>query len=263
MQAAFNYERAPEGETEFDFTGQDYRRAYARCELCGHWFSENSMDMSGLYNGTYMSNTYGENMRKAFDRILSLPRETSDNAGRAACLLEFTRRHFASGKSPRLLDVGTGLGVFPARMKEAGWHCTVIDPDERAALHVRQVIEIDAISGDFMTLDLTSLGTFDVVSFNKVLEHIEDPVAMLGRAGALLESNGFVYVEVPDGEAAATEGSGREEFFIEHHHVFSPASVALLAGRAGFSLLRLERLREPSTKFTLRAFMVVAKSSRS
>ena len=36
----------------------------------------------------------------------------------------------------------------------------------------------------------------------------------------------LVYVELPDAEGAALHGPGREEFFIEHHHVFSAASTA-------------------------------------
>jgi hypothetical protein len=63
---------------------------------------------------------------------------------------------------------------------------------------------------------------------------------------------------VPDGEAAVHEGPGREEFFIEHHHIFSAVSLALLAARAGFNVQVIERLREPSRKYTLRAFLVPA-----
>jgi hypothetical protein len=80
-------------------------------------------------------------------------------------------------------------------------------------------------------------------------------VAMLARSLDNVAEKGFVYVEVPDGPAAAAAGPEREEFFIEHLHAFSPASLALLADRAGFSLLRVERLHEPSTKFTLAAFL--------
>jgi hypothetical protein len=64
---------------------------------------------------------------------------------------------------------------------------------------------------------------------------------------------------VPDGEAAAADGPGREEFFIEHWHAYSASSLALTAERAGFRLEELERLREPSTKFTLRAFLSLPK----
>ena len=262
LEPAFQYNAPPSGETSFDFAGQVYRRGYSRCNLCGHWFSDNDMDMSGLYGGAYVDNTYGARMRQTFERILDLPPEKSDNAGRVARVLEFARTHFAADKMPRLLDVGSGLGVFPHRMKEAGWQCTALDPDERAARHAREVIGIEAVKGDFMQIDLASIRPFDVVTFNKVLEHVEDPVAMLARAKPLLAPGGFVYFEVPDGEAAAVEGSGREEFFIEHHHVFSPVSLILTGERAGLSLLELRRLREPSGKYTLRSFFA-AKEQRS
>jgi hypothetical protein len=87
-----------------------------------------------------------------------------------------------------------------------------------------------------------------------VLEHVEDPLALLIAARALLSPTGFVYVEVPD-VAAAADGPGREEFFVEHHHVFSAASLAMMAARAGFVARTIESLREPSGKFTLRAFL--------
>ncbi len=78
----------------------------------------------------------------------------------------------------------------------------------------------------------------------------------LAKSAKHLNPGGFVYVEVPDGEAAVHEGPGREEFFIEHHHVFSAASLALLATRAGFNVQVIERLHEPSTKYTLRGFLI-------
>jgi hypothetical protein len=102
------------------------------------------------------------------------------------------------------------------------------------------------------------LGRFDVVTFNKVLEHVTDPVSMLARSAQHLCEDGFVYIELPDGEAALAEGPQRQEFFIDHWHVFSAASLALLATRAGFRLQALERLHEPSGKYTLRAFLVRA-----
>lgn len=254
LKTAFHYAAPPAGETAFAVTAGQYQRAYSRCGLCGHWFSDNPMDISGLYGGAYVDNTYGDRMRATFDRILALPPKRSDNNARATCVIDFARKHLPAVTAPRLLDVGAGLSVFPQRMKAAGWRCTALDPDERAARHAREVVGVDAVAGDFMKLDTASLGPFDVITFNKVLEHVEDPVAMLARALPLLAAGGFVYLEVPDGEAASGEGPGREEFFIEHHHVFSAASAALLAVRAGFTPLLTQCLREPSSKFTIRVF---------
>ncbi len=218
------------------------------------------MDMTGLYAGPYLDATYGdkEGLRRSFERIIALPSERSDNWGRVRRVLDFARGYLPRRERvPTLLDVGSGLAVFPYGMKQAGWHVTALDPDARAARHARETVGVAVTVGDFMMLEAEELGRYDVVTFNKVLEHVEAPVAMLARAAPLLEDGGFVYVELPDGEAAARDGGEREEFFIDHHHVFSATSVALLADRAGFDVKALERLREPSGKYTLRAFLTV------
>jgi SAM-dependent methyltransferase len=138
-------------------------------------------------------------------------------------------------------------------MKEKGWECTALDPDPRATTHARQHIDVHAICGDFFST--SQLQTYDLITFNKVLEHVENPVKMLRKSQAHLRAQGVVYVELPDGEAAAADGAGREEFFIEHFHIFSMSSFCLLAQQAGFSVDCIERVREPSTKYTLRAFL--------
>ena len=250
LETAFRYEEPPEGETPFPLRpGERYEREYLRCANCGHFVAALELDLSRLYEGEYMDSTYaGDRLRETFERIMALPPEGSDNVQRVDRI-----QRFWDGPPGTLLDVGSGLGVFPARMKEAGWTCTALDPDPRSVDHATTVIGVDAVQADFETAD--GLGRYDLVSFNKVLEHVPDPAGMLARARSFVAEGGVVYVEVPDGEAAAVEGPGREEFFVEHLHVFSAASLALLARRAGFSQLLQERVREPSTKYTLVTFL--------
>lgn len=246
----------PEGEVSFTATsGEAYRRELRRCTVDGHVVSVHAMDLSGLYSGGYADATYGEDgMRRTFERVASLPPERSDNAGRVACVLAFASERLAAAQ-PALLDVGSGTGVFPHRIAQAGWRVLASDPDERAVRHLREVAGVDALHADFLTAAADELGSHDVVTFNKVLEHVLDPVAMLSRAHPLLQPGGFVYAEVPDAEGAAEVGWHREEFFVDHHHVFSAASLALLALRSDLRVLSLERVQEPSTKYTLRAFL--------
>jgi SAM-dependent methyltransferase len=256
MDVAFTYDAPPEGETRFTFKGT-YKRAYDRCTICGHWFSRHDIDIEDIYGGGYVDATYGERALQVYNRIMALPPNRSDNIGRVARVCAFASTHWAgSHNGRRLLDVGSGLAVFPARMKEAGWICTALDPDPRMSEHARAVVGVGAVTGDFMAVKPEDTGLFDVVTLNKVLEHVEDPVVMLAQCSDFLADDGFVYVELPDGEAASEHGSGREEFFIEHHHVFSAASFAHLTERAGFRLTSLERLCEPSGKFTLRGFLL-------
>ena len=257
FRQVFVYREPPAGEVRFAFSSRGlYHREVWGCRVCGHMVSLHQMGEAGLYAGDYVTSTYGEDgLRRAFDRITALDPTKSDNVGRVKCVDEFGRGHLpARDREPTVLDVGSGLCVFLHRMKEAGWGGTALDPDPRAAEHARVVAGVGAVCGDFFQVE--DLPRFDAVTFNKVLEHVPDPVAMLARAGRFVRPDGFVYVELPDGEAAEDEGPGREEFFVEHYHVFSLASLALLAARAGFRVRRIERLREPSTKFTLRAFLI-------
>ncbi len=258
---AHMYFEAPAGEVRFPLPASTpYRREVFRCSLCAHYVSVHTMLGDELYTGSYVDSTYGDaaGVRRTFDRIVSLPRDKSDNAGRVDRVVAFARSHGTSA-TPSVLDVGSGLCVFLHGMKKAGWACTALDPDARAAQHAREVVGVNAVCGDFM--NVVDIGRFDVVTFNKVLEHVPDPVAMLRASRPLLRDGGFVYVELPDGEEAAREGFHREEFFIEHLHVFSAASIATLAARAGFVVHTIERLREPSSKYTLRAFCVPASPS--
>ncbi len=249
------YFERPSGEVALH-AANDYRRELFECGVCRHVISVHEMDLPRFYEGDYVDATYGgvDGMRRQFDRIMALPAEKSDNSGRVARVTAFADQRLGGHRGRTLLDVGSGLGVFVAAMKRHEWQPTALDPDQRAAQHARDVAGISAVRADFMDAD--GLGTFDVVTFNKVLEHVKDPVRMLARARALLNPSGFVYIEVPDAEMAAVDPDrfGREEFFIEHHHVFSYASAALLAARAGFEVLAIERLREPSSKYTLRLF---------
>lgn len=251
-----HYDAPPEGEVRFDFSvSGGYSRDVLRCRDCGHFRSVHEMDDTAMYEGQYVDATYGGGgIQRTFDKINSLPPEQSDNVGRVHCIQQFTAQYFpTTGAGARtLLDVGSGLGVFPYRMKEAGWSCTALDPDARAVEHARTNIGIEAVQADFMRVQ--DLGRFDLVTFNKVLEHVQNPIEMLAVTQRFVAPDGLVYIELPDGECAAADGPSREEFFIDHHHVFSAASMTLLIARAGLVLLVQERLREPSGKYTLRAF---------
>jgi 2-polyprenyl-3-methyl-5-hydroxy-6-metoxy-1,4-benzoquinol methylase len=258
FQKAFEYCSPPPGETTFDFGEQKYKRCYYRCKICGHWHSISQINMTGLYDGQYNDTTYCKNIHKAFDRIISMSPDKSDNAGRIKRIQSFAKAQFPKSKEIRLLDIGSGLGVFPYSVKQIGWHCTALDPDPIAVSHLQDCVKVKSIHGDFMEID--NLDSYDVITFNKVLEHVSDPVAMLDKARGRLADDGFIYIEVPDGEMASIAGKEREEFFIDHLHVFSMASTIFLAERAGLVVLTCERLQEPSSKYTLRAFIVKKES---
>ena len=251
------YRTPPSGETRFNLSGDAYHRVYERCDFCGHFFARHALDLSSLYDGEYLDATYGDadGMARRLEKVLSLPPSRSDNAGRVAAISRFVKRHAGDdGGDRRLLDIGAGIGVFPISMMREGWTVTAMEPDRRAAEHLRAVANVNTLTGDLRSYSANDIGRFELISFNKVLEHVLDPTDLLAKSSEFLSPRGIVYVELPD-VAAAQAGPEREEFFIEHHHVFSPASVDMMAERAGLETLCTERLREPSGKYTLRTFL--------
>lgn len=259
MHGHFVYTEPPPLEHHFDSVkAWQYHREVHRCARCGHYLEHLNADLSDLYKGDYAATIWGDaaSMRATFDKINALPPGRSDNLERVQYIRESLARLWPKERcdqAPRLLDVGSGLGVFPYRMRQNGWDCTAIDMDPALTRHVNQVVGIPTVVGDVTTID--GLGQFDLITFNKVLEHVADPVAILSGVRRLLKPGGYVYVELPDGEGAEIEGQEREEYLLGHIHVFSFASYALLGLRAGMSVVKCDRVREPSTKFTLRGLM--------
>lgn len=254
----FEYESPPAGETIFNsIPPKNYYRKIILCEICGHFYSTYQLNLNHFYKSEYNRSTYQDKdgMRQTFERIIQLDPTKSDNTARCDRIENFLRK-----KNPqrtqnnyKILDVGSGLGVFPYVMVKRGYQVTALDPDPQAIDHIQSCVDIPTLCGDFLQMEPEE--HYDLIVFNKVLEHVENPIAMLTRSAEFLKKDGLFYIELPDGEMAKYEGAGREEFFIDHLHVFSFASMTLLAARSGFTVLEIERLREPSTKFTLRAFL--------
>ena len=253
LSCTIEYTERPKGETAFPIDGK-YERAYNQCKTCGHFYSSHSLCISDIYSGVYSDATYGEERDRIFKKIVSLEPSKSDNYARCERINEFWLSRGLNTENKRLLDIGSGLGVFPAVIQKSGWHVTALDPDIKAIELIKKQVGCETIHADFMMHEFGSKDIFELITLNKVLEHVEMPIDILARCKSLMRRDGIVYIEVPDGENALSEGVDREEFYIEHHHVFSAASLGLMIRSAGFRLLEMRSLRENSGKYTVYAF---------
>lgn len=256
LEQAHTYHKPPPPEVTFDLNGQKYYRKYNRCQICSHWFADHSMDLSSLYESEYTRATYGglEGLKNKFDFVMGLDPEKSDNVSRVTFINDYCLKYFNRPKPFKVLDVGAGLGVFGSRMVKTGWNFFGIEMDEVLVKHLTNYVGLEAIRADLKKIEPSMTGLFDLVTFNKVLEHVENPVALLSTSKKFLSKNGLVYLEVPD-VVAENESAEREEFTIEHHHVFSLTSVDMLARNSGMEALTIQRLTEASGKYTIRAVL--------
>jgi len=105
------------------------------------------------------------------------------------------------GQGKRVLEIGCSRGVQSRTLVES-FNCTVtgieINPD--AAEYAKRYCT-DVICGNVEHLDLRRLfgaGTFDVIIFSDVLEHLNDPSSVLAKVQPLLARGGFVLASIPN-----------------------------------------------------------------
>ena len=247
------FNRPPKGETNFGFL--PYNRSLWQCTGCQHITNKHNFNIdTTFYKKTYQRTTYKEKARSRFTELMSLPREQSDNRQRVNFIDNFWN-DTQKNKEKSCLDVGSGLGVFPAVLKELNWDCVAIEPDPEACEIIREKIGIEVLSGELV--ECQKIGEFNLICFNKVLEHTQNPKEMLLQSTLHLKSGGLLYIELPDGETALKEsGPDREEFFVEHFDAYSRKSLELLMNSVRFKILTIDQVYEPSGKFTLRAFAI-------
>ena len=244
----------PKCETRFNIRPEVYNRTYEQCLICGHCFSNHSIDLSNLYTSEYVNNTYGgiQGMKSRFDQIMALPEASSDNKKRISRINGYISR--LNYGSLRLLDIGSGIGVFPYSMKENSWEVTCTETDIRTVDMLRYDLGLTVYQESIFELKSDDIGKFNLITLNKVLEHIENPASFLTKVIDFLYDDGIIYIEVPDQEASS-DSYQRPEFCIEHHHVFSVSSTSLLAKVVDLKILELASYRDPSGKFTISAFL--------
>jgi 2-polyprenyl-3-methyl-5-hydroxy-6-metoxy-1,4-benzoquinol methylase len=111
-------------------------------------------------------------------------------------------------------DIGTGAGYLCRLIKEEYPTARVSGFDNDAGkLSFARAICKDA---EFQACDLMEItSTFDVVFLMEVLEHLDEPEAVLGKILSLVRPNGWAVLTVPN---------GREDNFIHHVNFWSPES---------------------------------------
>ena len=247
---AFEYREKPMFETDFNI--KNYNRYFKKCKNCEHYFSFLGFDINKIYKKTYSEKTYGNSKKieDTFKKIISFPKHKSDNKNR---VLRCTK--FIKGK--KFLDIGSGMGVFPFELKRKikNLKMNLLEKDKNLINFLNKNFKNENIKSDinYFTKNKSYNKFFDFISINKVLEHLENPEIILKKVKKLLSNNGVLYIEVPD-EKASIVGGLREEFFIEHLHVYSLKSLKNTLKKIKFKILQIKSIKEKSGKFTIFAF---------
>lgn len=123
-----------------------------------------------------------------------------------------------------LLDVGSGPGMFLLHgVQRGGWSVRGLEPASQAAAHSRG-LGLDVTQAFLDERTAASLGRFDVVHMNEVLEHVPDPRGVLRVIDTLLNPGGLVALMVPNDyspfQSALRTAAGFDPWWVAPpHHV--------------------------------------------
>ena len=178
----------------------------------------------------------------------------NDNARTLAARLKLVRK-FSDLTGRHCLDIGTGVGQFLLMLADDGAVCQGIEPSGLRHEFARQRFGLKLnrqLAEEPFWFD--QYGSFDLLTLWDVLEHVNDPVATIKAAFALLKPGGLLFVETDNRDTISyrlstwiyrlTRGGSAlllPNFYrpvpYGHKQIFRPAQLYALAMRCGFKLV--------------------------
>jgi 2-polyprenyl-3-methyl-5-hydroxy-6-metoxy-1,4-benzoquinol methylase len=135
----------------------------------------------------------------------------------------------------RVLEVGCGRGAVLDRLKRFGWQAEGIDFDPIAVQTARNK-GLDVRHGELEQMHYAD-GSFDAVVMSHVVEHVPDPRALLRETHRVLKEGGELVMYTPNSLSLGHRLYGPNWRGLEvprHLNIFTPRSLARIAGEAGF-----------------------------
>lgn len=210
--------------------------AYLACASCTHLYSRLAPSreaVQALYDAPEGEAPASSQSKIYLDEALF---------ARRAALIGRPKADFVTavvgGVQGEWLDVGCGTGEVLAGARDAGWRVRGIEADAQFVGFARSrglAVEQAFVTGDNSA---SLMRDASVVSLFNVVEHIDDPVALLGAIASGVQPGTWLVVEVPRHPSLSSlsnllypDLSARHICPPDHLHVFTDASLAgLLRG---------------------------------
>jgi SAM-dependent methyltransferase len=103
-----------------------------------------------------------------------------------------------AGAAGRVVEIGSGLGYLTHALRRAGYDATGLDIAAPAVAQASDRFGPHFRVADALADARASPASADVVVMLEVLEHLEDPFAMLGAVASLLRPGGTALVSTPN-----------------------------------------------------------------
>ncbi|HCR52265.1 TPA: class I SAM-dependent methyltransferase [Candidatus Kaiserbacteria bacterium] len=113
-------------------------------------------------------------------------------------------------KGRKLLDIGSGPGLFLECGNARGWQTLGFEPSPRAGEYARS-LGCEVVTDFFTAEQAKRYGPFDAITLNFVLEHVPNPTELIAQARSLLAPGGVLLVVSPN------DFNPLQKLLVEHH----------------------------------------------
>jgi SAM-dependent methyltransferase len=147
-------------------------------------------------------------------------------------------------KPGRMLDVGCAAGYMLDRARQLGWNIAGVEPSP--AMRQRARASLNCTVYESLDEAIAAGGKrFECVMLFEVIEHLEDPIAVMRKIRELLVPGGLLALSTPNCESpGAIAGMPLDIWFAPPAHIsyFGPTTLVSCLREAGFDQLALEGL---------------------
>jgi 2-polyprenyl-3-methyl-5-hydroxy-6-metoxy-1,4-benzoquinol methylase len=204
--------------------------AMRKCVECGLLFNSPRLSndqFPALYDRNYYF--FFRSAKQEFLRILAMYQRT----------IAVIQQTIAPQK---VLEIGSAKGYLLALLKEVGWQVQGVEISADAARYAEEQFGVPTFPGTIEAYATSKhCERFPLVLAIDVLEHVLSPQAFLEGIEQVIEENGMLIVDTPNGNAfnLSVEGASWKGFNPFHIFLFSPANITQLLHMHGY---RVERL---------------------
>lgn len=222
------------GKVEF----RDKTRTIYRCLCCSLYYQLLFKEPQERYRKDYFFSEY----RETYGRTYLEDFETIEKRGeeRLDCL-ESLLPLKADTRKLRLLDIGCAYGPFLKAAADRGWETAGCEVCPEAADYVRRKFGLPVQTVPFEEYSETGL-KFDAVTLWYVIEHFENPGAVIEKIARISSSDGLLAFSTPNGSGWSARKSLRtflEKSPEDHFTILTPRSVRKLLKRYGYRVVRI------------------------
>lgn len=176
--------------------------------------------------------------------------EDAKNIGEKITIMAAVKKLAGETRGKTMLDIGCGTGEFLKAGADAGFNVTGIDVDTTTTEYVAKKYGFHTVTG-LLESGTFSPGTFDVVVFSHVIEHLQAPIEPLAIIYSILKPNGLFVMCTPNSDSLEEDIHhvyGRFRYdrskcyylspFLSPYHIigFNRKSARRILERSGFAV---------------------------